>query len=368
MPHEAELLEHAETILHERIAPHAQEIDGDPEALRHAFGLLVEHRLIGLRVTPEFGGRGLSERGFRRFQEGVARTSGSLAFLQTQHQSACSLISKSPNEDLRKRYLPRMVGGDRTQFAGLGIGFSQLRRPGPPIMRATPADGGYVLTGEVPWITGLSFYDEFVIGATLPTGEALFAIVPFWEEAGIKLSEPMRLCAMESALTVSGHFQEFFVPEDRVLYTRPIDWIARNDMINITLQGHFALGCAQAGIDIVRKAAEKKPFPFLTEAAASLERELSRCRQAAEEAQATGGEETTAERLQIRGWAIDLAVRCAHAGIAASSGAANALSHPAQRVYREALVYTVSAQTSDVMRATLDRLVARHDRDGHAAV
>lgn len=358
MPNEAELLERAETILRDKVAPHAQEIDGDPEALRAAFQALVDNRLIALRVGPEYGGEGLSERGFRRFQEAVARTSGSLAFLQTQHQSAASLISKTENQELRESYLRRMVGGSG-EFVGVGIGFSQLRRPGPPIMRAEAVDGGYRLDGEVPWITGLSFYDEFVIGATLPSGEALFAIVPFRNEPGITLSEPMRLCAMESALTVSGRFDGFFVPVAKVLYTRPIDWIARNDMINITLQGHFALGCAQAGIDVFRKAAERKPLPFLLEAAASLERELARCRQAAEVAHLTGGEETTEERLQIRGWAIDLAVRCAHAGIAASSGAANSLSHPAQRVYREALVFTVSAQTSDVMRATLDRLVAR---------
>jgi alkylation response protein AidB-like acyl-CoA dehydrogenase len=78
------------------------------------------------------------------------------------------------------------------------------------------------------------------------------------------------------------------------------------------------------------------------------------------EAQAVSGEEaTTEEKLQIRAWAIDLAVRCAHAGVAAHSGAANALSHPAQRVYREALVFTVSAQTTDIMRATLDRIARR---------
>lgn len=355
MPTEAELLALAETILREEVAPQAQAIDADPEALRSAMASLSSRGLLALRVSAEYGGPGVSEQGFRRFQEAVARASGSLAFLQTQHQSAASLISKSDNKALRQTYLPQMSNGARK----LGIGFSQLRRPGPPMMKADPAGDGYVLDGEVPWITGYSFYDEFVIGATLATGEAMFAVVPFENRPGIRLSEPMRLCAMESALTVSGTFKSFQVDGSKVLFIKPIDWIARNDMINITLQGHFAIGCAQAGIDIVRMAAEKKPLPFLTEAADLLQEELERCRREAEEAHAKGGEETTNERLQIRAWAIDLAVRCAHAGITASSGAANSLAHPAQRVYREALVYTVSAQTTDIMRATLDRLTGR---------
>ncbi|MGA9379609.1 MAG: cyclase family protein, partial [Phormidium sp.] len=48
---------------------------------------------------------------------------------------------------------------------------------------------------------------------------------------------------------------------------------------------------------------------------------------------------------------------CAHAAITVSSGAANLKSHPAQRVYREALVFTVSGQTEGIKAATLQRLI-----------
>lgn len=354
MSREAEILERAECLLQE-IARDAQAMDQDPAAVRAAWDRLAEQRLVALRVSEEYGGPGMSEMGFRRFQEAVARTSGSLAFLQTQHQSAASLISKSDNKALRESYLPEMVDGRKA----LGIGFSQLRRSGPPIMKADPAGDGYVLDGQVPWITGWTIFEEFIVGATLPTGQAVFAVVPFSEMPGIELSEPMRLCAMESALTVSGTFTKFSVTADKVLFIKPADWIAKNDMINITLQGHFAIGCAQAGIDVLKLAHDRKPLDFILTAAEDLQAELDECRAQAEEAQAAGGEETTQERLQIRAWAIDLAVRCGHAAVTASSGAANSMAHPAQRIYREALVYTVSAQTTDIMRATLERLTAR---------
>ena len=131
-------------------------------------------------------------------------------------------------------------------------------------------------------------------------------------------------------------------------------------MINITLQGFFALGCARAGLDQLLAAWERKRSDFLKDAHDGLERELDECRRQTILAQETGDEDvTTDEKLRIRAWAIDLAVRCAHAGVAAHSGAANSVKHPAQRVYREALVYTVSAQTTGIMEATLRRLVER---------
>ena len=357
MSRDREILETAKTFLKEEVAPAAAEIDLHPEALRSALNGLCEHELMALRRPQEYGGPAVAEPTFREFQEQVARYSGSLAFLQTQHQSAVSMLTKSDNEELKRNYLPFMGTGEKL----VGIGFSQLRRKGDPIMKAESCDGGYLLNGHVPWITGWSFYPEFLIGATLPDGQAVFGIVPLKhaedKQGKITISEPMRLAAMESAMTVTADFTNFHLEADKVAFIKPSNWIANNDLINITLQGHFALGCARAGLDILQNAGEKKGLPFVKDAYQKLSEELEKCRQATTTAQATAGEESTTERLQIRAWAIHLAVRCAHAAVTASSGAANSIQHPAQRVYREALVYTVSAQTTAIMEATLKRIV-----------
>lgn len=363
------VLQQAIQFLNDRVRPLAQDIDQDPEALRTALMGLCERNLMAMKRPAEFGGPALSEESFRVFQQEVARVSGSLAFLQTQHQSAVSMISKSDNAELKHRYLPAMANGRKL----VGIGFSQLRRPGEPIMKAREVEGGYILDGHIPWITGWSFYPEFLIGATLPDGRALFAIVPListskaadiWtakeDEVGyIRVSAPMQLAAMDTAMTVTADFQNWFVPEADVAFIKGADWIQNNDMINIALQGHFALGCAQAGLDVLLVAAEKRGFQFLSDTHERLSEELADCKEKTSQAQEEQVEdsEPTDARLAVRAWAIDLAVRCAHAAVTASSGAANSLKHPAQRIYREALVYTVSAQTTPIMEATLKRLV-----------
>lgn len=348
------ILEKAIAYLQTEVKPRAQEIDDDPEALDVALNGLCERGLMALRRPHAYGGPELSETSFRHFQEEVARVSGSLAFLQTQHQSAASMIAKSENEALKQAYLPTMHDGGKL----VGIGFSQLRRAGPPMMCAERIQGGYRLDGSVPWITGWTFFPEFLMGATLPNGDSVFGVVPLatldTRDSTIILSPPMRLAAMESAMTVSGTFENWFLPDELVCFIKPADWIKNNDMINVTLQGHFALGCARAGLDILLENAQKKPLPFLREAWEKLNRELEDCRATIGDTSPT--ETAEPDRLTLRAWAIELAVRCAHAAVTASSGAANSSAHPAQRVYREALVFTVSAQTTPIMEATLRRL------------
>ncbi len=351
-----EVLESAESFLREEVSPRAQDIDRNPADLRWALEGLCSRNLMALRRPAAFGGPAISEEAFREFQETCARYSGTLSFLQTQHQSAGSMLAKSANEELKGDYLPYMADGTKL----VGIGFSQLRRGGSPIMRAEPcADGGYLLAGTVPWMTGFGYYPEVLIGATLPDGRALFAVVPV-EGPNITPSQPMQLAAMEAANTVSIEFSGHKVESNRIAFIQEANWIKNNDQINIALQGHFAIGCAMAGLDVLRAAAEKKGLPFLNTALVALDEELRRCRAATREAQGQVHlEEATEERLRVRAWAIDLAVRCAHAAVTASSGAANSIHHPAQRIYREALVYTVSAQTPPIMQATLQRLTQK---------
>ena len=313
--------------------------------------------MLALRVPRQWGGKEVSEETFGSFQELVARYSGALAFLQTQHQSAAGMLVASSNSLLQEKYLSRMSNGEVL----LGVGFSQLRREGDPLTLAIPVPGGYQLNGVVPWVTGWDFFSEFIIAATLPDGGAVFGVVPLREthqESGgaLTLSIPAQLAAMTSTNTVTATLKNWFLPAERVVSIKPAGWIHENDKKNVLRATFLATGCALAGLDILESVARTKSLPFITNAFDSLQQELRNCRTAVQEAQNNPGLEL-AERLQMRAWAIDLAARIAHAAVTVSSGAANYSHHDAQRVYREALVFTVTGQTRAVMEATLERLI-----------
>ncbi|MBX3096990.1 MAG: acyl-CoA/acyl-ACP dehydrogenase [Fimbriimonadaceae bacterium] len=346
------LLTDLKSVLEQEIRPLAQEMDHDPTALAKGLAVLAKNGWLALRRPRKFGGPALPDLEFRQFQVAIARYSGALAFLQTQHQSAVSMLSKSKNSALKEAVLPHTHNGERL----IGIGFSQLRRPGPPLMKAAAVPGGFRLDGHVPWVTGHGFYPEFLVAAVLPDGQAVFGLVPLANTVGIKSSEPMKLAAMEAAQTVTVDFDGYLLSEKNIVFFQPPDWIVNNDLINISLQGFFALGCAWAGYDLVQSAANRRDTEFLHTTARALSKEIELCTAALEEDPESVPME---ERLRRRAWVIDLMARCAHAGVVSSSGAANTANHPAQRVYRESIVFSVSAQTSAIMEATLDRIVQR---------
>lgn len=348
-----DILNSTESYLKECIVPRAEIIDSDSEALKIALVGLENRSLLALRVPQKWGGADIPPEIFYEYQELTARYSGALSFLQTQHHSATAMIASSDNEMLKSRYL----GPIAQKELRLGVGFSHLRRSGNPAVTATPAKDGYLLSGNVPWITGFGLFQKFIVAAVLPDNRAVFGVLPFAnidrEYGKIAVSEIMPLIAMNSTNTVTATLDNWLLHESEIIAVKPVGWIAENDSKNILNFVPGTFGCIRAGLDVISAAATAKDSPVIVAAYTKLEQKLDRLKQHFLQSQHS----SKAEQLALRAEAIDLAVRCGHAAVVVSSGAANGTLHPAGRVYREALVYTVSGQTKDVMVATLDRIV-----------
>jgi alkylation response protein AidB-like acyl-CoA dehydrogenase len=340
----------AQQFLRDWVRPRAAALDQDVGALREALAELGRRGLLGLRVPVEYGGLGYSPLDFRRFQEASARASGALAFLESQHQSACSLLARCSNEALRVRLLPPLARGKQSS----AIAFSHLRRKGPPLVSAIPVPGGYRLDGRLPWVTGWGLFSHCVTAAPLADDRVLFAVHPLADSETMKASPPLELAAMAVTQTVTVEVRGFFIPDADVLDVHAATWIQENDRIAIALQSPLALGCAQAGIDVLRDEAAKRGHDGMRAAADRLERELDVCR---EEAYRAMEENVDLERsLKARSTAIELAGRTTHAAVIAAAGAGNLMSHPAQRVYREALAFSVLALSPPIQAAALQAL------------
>lgn len=377
------LLNSAESYLKEWVAPRAEIIDSDSEALKTALLGLENRSLLALRVPQKWGGADIPPELFYQYQELTARYSGALSFLQTQHHSATAMIASSDNEMLKGRFL-RAIAQKELR---LGVGFSHLRRSGNPAVTATPVKDGYLLSGNVPWITGFGLFEKFIVAAVLPDNRAVFGLLPFANierEFGnaksvmevvpptildgqdadptihlellsgkIAVSEIMPLIAMNSTNTVTASLNNWLLQESEIISIKPVGWIAENDSKNILNFVPVTFGCIRAGLDVIAAAGIVKDSPVMAAAGTKLELKLDRLKQHFSQSQHS----SKSEQLALRAEAIDLAVRCGHAAVVVSSGAANGTLHPAGRVYREALVYTVSGQTKDVMAATLDRIL-----------
>jgi len=199
--------------------------DRDPVALKAALTGLGDRSLLGLMVPQDWSGPEVDIQTYRAFMMLVARYSGALAFLQTQHQSAARQLASSENEALKSEYLPYMSNGEVL----LGVGISQLRRPGVPLVKALPVEGGYQIHGKVPWITGFGLFQELIVGATLPDGRLLFGLAPLRKTSNMAFSEPMELVAMTSTNTVRATFRNWFLPQQQVVSIKLAGWYREND-------------------------------------------------------------------------------------------------------------------------------------------
>ncbi|MEC4807102.1 MAG: acyl-CoA dehydrogenase family protein [Jaaginema sp. PMC 1079.18] len=352
------LLDRVESFLQTEVAPQAHAIDQNFQDLKQAWQGLGELKALTLRVPVDFQGAGLNPLQFASFQIAIARYSGALAFLQTQHQSAGSMLANSENTLLQQEFLPLMAKGK----IGMGVGFSQLRRLGAPLMKAQVTATGYILDGTVPWITGYGFFEYFTVGALLPTGEAVYGVVPFrdsgTENGEISFSQPLELLAMNSTQTVTAQVKQWHLRGDRVVMVTPPDAIHQRDRANVLKHSFFPLGCARAGLDLLKAQYARKALSSIQKACQSLQRELNDCQEAIFQAlQQTPNSRFFEHHLQLRAWAINLAQRCAQGAAIAASGKANLKSNPQERIYREALMFSVFGQTEAVLEASLAQLL-----------
>lgn len=336
--------------LRQRVAPRAALIDRSPDDLRSALHGLAGAGLLGLRVPTAHGGADWSQRDFRRWQHAAARTSGILAFLQTQHQSACAVVAQSPDGAKRQRWLSHMATGELR----CGIAFSHLRKSGPPALVATPHGQGWRLSGEARWVTGWGLFDHCLSAATRADGAGiLFVIHSLSATEHLRPSAPMALAAFEAAGTVGLSFRGLEVPEQNVMLEAPLTWIQERDLANVANQSMFALGTTAAALDVLGGVARREG------GAASDAHSTLSARAKALQAQIEallGDPARFAEALGARAAAIAHMGTCAHAAVAASAGSANLSGHPAQRIWREALMFTVLSQTPSVRAQTLRAL------------
>ncbi|MDJ1180007.1 acyl-CoA/acyl-ACP dehydrogenase [Roseofilum sp. BLCC_M91] len=333
-------------------APNPEAMEEKTESLGQGLAGLGGRSLLGLNIPAQWSGIEVSPGDYFGFLERLTRYSGTLAFTQIQHQTAGSFIAGGENESLKRDYLPKMRSGERL----IGVSYAHVSRD-KPTLEATNVDGGYRLSGYLPWITGWNLFQEAVIAARLPDGHILFALIPLVSSVrgDLRFSPPMALAAMASTNTVSAQCDRYFIADRQVVAIRSPDWIANKDRNSVLDPTFPLLGLARASLDLVEKASQKQTE--IVPHSVALSDRLEDCRQQiyrAKEQQHLSLE----QEVQLRAQAIALTHECTLAAILVSRGRANQTDHPGQRIYREALVLSVIRHTNAVMEATLQYLVS----------
>jgi alkylation response protein AidB-like acyl-CoA dehydrogenase len=216
---EEDVLESFQRFLVERVAPRAAEMDRDSDVLRAVFEEFKQQGGLNLRVPVSEGGSMLSERDYADYRVQLARYGGSLSFLQAQHQVAVTWLSRSPEQEVIRSLYQRIVR-DGMAF---GIGFLSPRHPAFEIKHG---DGAYILSGDIPWVTGHGFLQQVVTSFEYD-GQRHFTLLPFHAARGaggqLSYSEPVPLIVFNALNTVRAHMDNWPVPYDQIFLSVPVD-------------------------------------------------------------------------------------------------------------------------------------------------
>ncbi|HEX5324177.1 MAG TPA: acyl-CoA dehydrogenase family protein [Capsulimonadaceae bacterium] len=328
-------------------------IDGPVKSNIHA---LAELGFLGLSVPAQYGGFDADEATRHEYTEILASACGVTAFTQHQLQTAALHISLSPNESLKGGVLPEIAAG-RTLC---GVALSHLRRAGDCCLSAEPAEGGYLVNGTIPWISGWGLIDSFVFGASLrETGEHLFAYVDIANaKDSLRAGEPVELVVMNASGTVEVQVENLFVSDDCVLNIQPAELFHQYDHKMITSHTALPLGCARAAAAYLRELGDKQEREELVSLAIAVSYETDQCRREALtwNCDCVEHPEYDSYALRARAQSIVLALRAAHAAVTVTGGRAHLTHSTAQRLLREAQFYTTVVQTPGVQSSTLDQL------------
>ncbi len=247
-----EILSLADRIGREVLAPRAWAMDGSTEPPRENFAALGQAGLLGLTIPRRFGGLEADALLTFRVLETLARYCAVTPFVLAQHTGTCGSIAAGGSA-LAPEVLPSLARGALL----VGIGASQLRRAGAPMLRAERVKGGYRLDGAVPWASGFGLMTHIVLGAELADAGPLFLWTPFHEADGIRIGQPWDLTVMRASTTVGITCEGLFVPEERLIGDdRGGIWRSQHGG-TLTNPVAFLLGIGAACLDGLRAASGK---------------------------------------------------------------------------------------------------------------
>ena len=171
--------------------------------------LLARHGFFGLGISTQYSGLDADEATRQEYAEILASACGVTAFTQQQLQTGVKFVAEADNAARKRELLPALAAG-RLLY---GIALSHLRRSGPPALTAVPVPGGYKVNGCIPWITGWSLLDGFVLGVATEDGtQHLFVelAVPQADSKDLNLADRAR------CREVHGLRRQLKLPDDLI--------------------------------------------------------------------------------------------------------------------------------------------------------
>lgn len=340
------LIEAVVALVKSDLAPITAEIDQQGRYPVEFLRKLAEAGGYSAAVPQALGGPGLGLATQIDVITEVGRECGSTAFLVWCQTACIRYLLNTPNAAVRERYLQPISSGAVLAGTGMSNAVKHLAGIENIHLKARRENGGYVVSGSLPWVSNIGEGHLAMVAAAVEDGGYAMFVVHCNGE-GVSLRPCPEFAGLEGTQTLNLRLKDAFIPSGDVL--------AHPEQFGAYLKGvkpAFVMGQLGMGFGIIegslRTIRESNVVSahvnqFLDDQGIDLERAaralIENARVQAE--LADKGQATVLDVLRLRLAASELTLRTANSAMLHIGAKGYLMRHPAQRRLREAVFVAI---------------------------
>jgi alkylation response protein AidB-like acyl-CoA dehydrogenase len=330
-----------------QIADNAADLDQGDRNTRDNVGLLARIELLGL------GAPGNHDQALPTMAAVIAEVAGhclSTAFSAWAHRMTVEYLTAAATP-WSLSTAAGLTGTRALGVTGMASAFKDAAGCGSLDLVATPADGGYRLTGTLRWASNLYPDSVMVTAAQTEAGEKLVVAMPLATD-GVTIGNHFELLALDSTASSFLKLDNVYISEDQILSRDIESFLNQVRPTFLVLQSAMCVGLARRCLDEVAPSLGGVNSAFAGEFD-SLTAELTAVEsQVAAFAAAVGGAATPTKRdlLTLRLAAADTVSAAAALEIRTAGGKGYTRRTDASRRFREAAFIPVQSPSEAQLR------------------
>jgi len=264
------------SVVQRALVPKVQDIDLNGEYPTTILTQLGEAGAFAHGVSPQFGGTGLGLKAAIQAIEEISKVCVSTGFMAWCQVACTWYLQNTDNTALASAFLPDIAAGRKLAGTGLSNPMKHFADIEKIALTAVPVEGGFEISGMLPWVSNLGPGHEFGVAAKIAdSDEYLMAIVSDALE-GMTLRCNAHFIALEGTGTYSCVFRKVFVPHSRIL-AAPCEAYVRCIRPGFMLtQVGMGLGLVDSCIELIQRSNQRLGHvnQFLEDQADDLELDL----------------------------------------------------------------------------------------------
>lgn len=375
---EREILNTVERFAEQRVRPNVARYEASGDYPADLVREMAELGIFGAIVPEEYGGLGLRLTVFAAVFEKLARAWTTVAAYANSHSTVAHAIATYGTEEQKQKYLPGLATGDHRGALCLtepdcGSDLQAIRGT------LAPAAGGYALTASKTYVTNGDKATLLLVLTRHPKAEGevkpRFSLALVEKAfAGVTVTTTFHKMAYDRVDTVQIEMDAVPVPSANLL--GGIEGLGFRQLMESLEVGRIAIAISAVGLaanalsEAKRFAAERRTFgksidqhQAIQLKLADMATKLVAARLITMEA---AKEKETGQRADMIGamakmFASDMAAEIAHDAVRVHGGAGYIKEYAVERLYREALLYTIGEGTNDINRLVIARRLNGED-------